>query len=516
MNRITGIIALECDANRTGSANTKGACELDSKKEKLIEIVGEKNVSDNPEILEAHSSDHSFAQPLNPQFLVRVKNVDQVEEIVKWANQTRTPLVPVSSGPPHFNGDTVPGAQSAIIVDLSGMNKILRIDRRNRVTLIEPGVTYAQLQPELAKEGLTVCSPLLPRANKSVIASLLERQPTLIPKYHWSLPEPLRCLEVVWGNGEIFWTGEAGGQVHSLEKQWQSGLAQLDPKGPLETDWHRLVSASQGTMGIVTWATIKCQILPKVHKLFFVPAQNLDDLIDCAYKLLRLRLGDEFLLLNNANLAYLLRGEGNKIRALREELPPWVIIIGIAGRDILPEERVEVQEKDIRDIVQGFGLHLVPAIPGARNGQVLDALLQRSREPYWKLNYKGGCQDIFFLTTLNKTPEFVRTIYSLAEAIKYSSSDIGIYIQPQHQGVAYHCEFDLPFDPGDEMEVAKVKEFFTKASEELIKQGAYFSRPYGMWANMVYNRNAQSTILLKEIKEIFDPNHVLNPGKLCF
>jgi FAD/FMN-containing dehydrogenase len=64
--------------------------------------------------------------------------------------------------------------------------------------------------------------------------------------------------------------------------------------------------------------------------------------------------------------------------------------------------------------------------------------------------------------------------------------------------------------------VAKVKELFTTASEELIRQGACFSRPYGLWANMVYNRDAQSTILLKEIKDIFDPNHILNPGKLCF
>ena len=67
------------------------------------------------------------------------------------------------------------------MVDLGRMNKILRIDRRNRMVVIEPGVTYAQLQPELAKEGMRITPPLYPRANKSVIASLLERQPTLIP-----------------------------------------------------------------------------------------------------------------------------------------------------------------------------------------------------------------------------------------------------------------------------------------------------------------------------------------------
>ena len=93
---------------------------------------------------------------------------------------------------------------------------------------------------------------------------------------------------------------------------------------------------------------------------------------------------------------------------------------------------------------------------------------------------------------------------------------MGIYLQPQHQGVSCHCEFSLPFDPADRTEAARVKELFTRASEELLKQGAYFSRPYGIWADMVYQRDARSTLLLKGVKEILDPNDVLNPGKLCF
>jgi FAD/FMN-containing dehydrogenase len=321
---------------------------------------------------------------------------------------------------------------------------------------------------------------------------------------------------VVWGSGEIFWTGEAGGQVHSLEKQWASGLAQLDPKGPLETDWHRLISASQGTLGIVTWATMRCQLLPKVHKLFFVPADALNDLVDCAYRLLRLRLGDELLLVNNTTLASLLGQTSDDIKALKEKLPPWVMVIGIAGRAILPEEKVEVQEKDIIEIAQQFGRKLVPTIPGATGTQVLELLLRPSRTPYWKLAYKGGCQDIFFLTLLEKAPGLVKTVYARAEALGYPRTDVGVYIQPQHQGVAHHCEFNLPFDPADARDVARVKDLYAGASEELMKQGAYFSRPYGMWAEMVYGRDVDTASLLKEVKGIFDPNHVLNPGKLCF
>jgi FAD/FMN-containing dehydrogenase len=489
---------------------------MGDKKNDLAKIVGEVNVIDSPEILEAYSWDQSFAHPMKPRFVVKPKNADEVQGIVKWANKSRSSLVPVSSGPPRFYGDTVPAVTETVIVDLSGMKKIIRVDRRNRMVHIEPGVTYGQIQPTLYNEGLRLSTPLLPRLNKSVMTSLLERQPTLTPKYQWSLLEPLRCLEVVLGNGEILWTGEAGAHPHSLEQQWEKGLVQADPRGPAETDWYRLVSGAQGSMGIVTWASVKCEILPKVHRLLLVSAQNLLDLIDCAYRLLKARLGDEFLLLNNSNLACLLGETAGKIRTLKEELPPWVILIGIAGRDILPKEKVETQEKDIRGIAQEFALHLVPAIPGARGQQVLDVLLRPSREPYWKFTYKGGCQDIFFLTTLDRTPGFVSTIYTIAEELQHPSSEIGIYIQPQHQGVACHFEISLPFDSNSLVEAARVKKLFVKASEELIKKGAYFSRPYGIWANMAYNRDPQSTIILKEIKEVFDPNHILNPGKLCF
>jgi FAD/FMN-containing dehydrogenase len=487
---------------------------MDDKKEQLIRIVGKRNVLDDLETLDAYSKDHSFAPPRKPMFVVKPKNADEVQAVVMWANQTGTPLVPVSSGPPHFRGDTVPRVAGAVIIDLSRMKKVIRIDRHNRITIIEPGVTYAQLQPELAKHGMRLSTPLLPRANKSVIASLLEREPTLIPKYQWVLLEPLRCLEVVWGDGSKMWTGEAGeyGSQDLGEQYWKKRAA-VTPHGPGSVDYYRLVSAAQGSLGIVTWASVKCEVLPQLHKLFFMPSSRLDNLIDCAYKILRFRLGDELLILNNVDLASIL-GEGTQhIKALREQLPPWVMLVGVAGRDILPRERVEYQEKSIAAIAQQSAVQFVSAIPGANDDKVL---LSSSKEPYWKLGHKGGCQDIFFLTTLDKTLGFIETLFSVAEAVRYPTADLGIYIQPQQQGVCCHCEFSLSFDPGDQKEVARVQDLFTRGSEELLKHGAFFSRPYGIWADMAYSRDAQSTILLKKVKGLFDPNNILNPGRLCF
>jgi len=488
---------------------------VSDKKEELIKIVGDKNVLDDPETLDTYSSDYSFVPLRKPRFVVKAKDADEVQGIVEWANRTVTPLVPVSSGPPHFRGDTVPSEGGAVIVDLGEMKRIISIDRKNRLTIVEPGVTYSQLQSELAKEGLRLSMPLLPRRNKSVVSSLIEREPTLLPKYRWLLADPLRCLEVVWGNGSRMMTGEAG-NFSSIEAGREKNWALLNPSGPAQVDYYRLVQAAQGTMGIATWAALRCEKLPKVQKLFFVPCERLDNLLDFAYRLLRFRFGEEFLFLNSSNLACILGEGADGIKALRDELPLWVLILGLCGRDMLPEEKVEFQEKDITDIAQQFGLRLMSSVPGASSGQVLEAILNPSKEPYWKLGYKGGCQDIFFLTTLNRAPEFVRTMYSVAEAQGYPTSDIGIYIQPVQQGASCHCEFSLPYDPSSQIEVTKMQGLFAEASEQLLKEGAFFSRPYGIWADMAYNEDAQSTMVLKKVKEIFDPNHVMNAGKLCF
>src|SRR3972149_112346 len=178
---------------------------MTDRKTELAAIVGKSNVRDEPGTLDSYSRDLSFSAPMKPRFVVGAHNVDEVQKIVAWANATNTPLVPVSSGPPHFHGDTVPGVPGAVIIDLSGMNKILKIDRRNRMVVVEPGVTYGELQPALAREGLRLSPPLLPRPNKSVVTSLLEREPRLNCRFQWSSMDPLRCLEIVWGDGNRLW-----------------------------------------------------------------------------------------------------------------------------------------------------------------------------------------------------------------------------------------------------------------------------------------------------------------------
>jgi len=490
-------------------------------KEELAKIVDDGYILDDPETLNAYCQDNSLAPPRRSRAVVKLQNANQVPGIVNWANQTGTPLVPVSSGPPHFRGDTVPSIGGAVIVDLSEMKQIVRIDSRNRIVIIEPGVTFDQLLPELAKEGLRLTIPLCPRRNKSVIASCLEREPMVMPRYHWDLIEPLRCLGVVWGDGTSFTTGEQYQQVelgaYVPEELWQeTSRAHVDGTGPVQMDYHRLLSGAQGSLGIVSWASLRCQLLPQVQRLFLAPAKRLDDLLDFAYQLLRLRYGDELMLLNSSSLASILGDEPSQIEALIKELPPWFLIVVAAGHKYAAQERAAAQEADIKDMAQQSHLRLETTISGIEDKEVLAALSGPSKPPYWKLRHQGGCQEIFFLTTLDRTTEFVGTMYSVAEEMGYPPADIGIYIQPLQHGVSCHCEFILPYNPDAPGEVAMVQELMPQASQTLLDQGAFFSRPYGAWADMVYKRDAASTIISRAVKEIFDPNNILNPGKLCF
>ena len=105
---------------------------------------------------------------------------------------------------------------------------------------------------------------------------------------------------------------------------------------------------------------------------------------------------------------------------------------------------------------------------------------------------------------------------TLTRSRRFSSEDLGVYIQPMVQGTSCHCEFNLFYDPADRAGMDRVKAMETDGALTLANRGAFFSRPYGAWARIAYGRAPETMILQRKIKKIFDPNNILNPGRLCF
>jgi FAD/FMN-containing dehydrogenase len=485
-------------------------------KEKLLKIVGARNVSFDPDTLDEFSSDMSFVNSIRPVCVVKPTKAGDVKKIVKLANKTKTPLVPVSSGSPHFRGDTVPSTGGAVIVDLRKMDQVIFVDRPRRVAMVEPGVTFGELIPAVNKEGLRLNMPLLPRKSKSVVGSMLEREPVTMPKYQWDVSDPMACAEVFFGTGDEFRTGQAAGPG-TIKEQWKVGGVQKAPYGPGVASWHRLIQGAQGTMGIVTWASLRCEILPSLEEPFFVGSSNLDTLLELASWLIRLRMVNECFILNNTDLAAIFTKtwpEG--YQTLKDALPPWVLFYAVAGYEYLPEERIRSYIKDITAVTQRLAVNAVKAVGSISAVEMLKAAQQPSEEPYWKLRCKGACQDVLFLTIHDRLEGQIAAMNEMAEKSGYPAANLGIYIQPVVQGTGYHCEFNLFYDPENPGARNRVKELSALATKSLMEMGAFFSRPYGENAGMILNRDAATVAVLNKLKNIIDPNNVMNPGKVCF
>lgn len=486
-----------------------------SLEEKLKEITSAERVIESTDVLEDYAHDKSFMPQISPRCIVKPINMEELKNIVELANDEKTGLVPLSSGPPHFKGDTVPSISDAVVIDLNDMNRVVRIDSKNKVALIEPGVTFEQLIKALEKEGLAPYMPLVPKSTKSALISYLEREPITIPRDHWEYQDPLLCTEVVYGSGDLFRTGSAAGPG-TIEEQWELGRAMIRGLGPTQTDFAKLIQAAQGTMGIVTWATIKCRRLPQLSKCFLIHSDNLRLIIDLVYKILWKRIGNHLVILNNHNLASILSDNEEKKNSLRDQLSTWLLIFNIEGTGLLPEDRVAWQEAAFMQESQKIGLNPKTEIGEVKVDEVMRVLERPSLDPYWKIRYHDGNHDIFFLTTLDRTTSFIDQMNILADSVKYPIRDIGIYLQPTIQGTNCHCEFNLNYDQQDSLAVNKIKALDREASKIIGNMGGFFSRPYGPWGKRVFNRDPASVNALKKVKKIFDPNGIMNPGKLCF
>lgn len=474
-------------------------------KQELASIVGPECVSDDPEVLESYSKDYSFVQPRSPRCVVWPKNAEEVMAIVKYANGHTIPVTPRSSGV-SFYGAGLP-SQGGMIVDLSRMNKILKVDPRNKFVKIEPGVTWGQIQEELEKQDVMVCNPLLPHPSKSVLTSSMEREPILIPKSEYD--ETFLTAEMVLPNGEMYWTGTAMGK----------GMASGNFPDCLYPG-ARLFMGVQGTLGIVTWANIKAEWLPKVEKVLFMSFERIEDLVEPIYRIQRRMIGRECFVLNSFNLAAILAENWPQdFKSLRESLPPWILMLSLAGLHRLPAEKIEYEEEAVREVASELHIDVFPTvsnIPGL--GKKISSMVRKPwlKDGYWKFRYKGSCHDIFFHTTLNRVAEFTKAVNEVSAKHGYPTKEIGFYLQPIEYGRACFCQYGFHCDPNDAKDVERVRGLYIEASERAMGMGGLFVTPYGPWADMVYRRTSSFTAVMKVVKQNLDPNNIMNPGKLCF
>jgi FAD/FMN-containing dehydrogenase len=482
-------------------------------KAKLREMVGRENFSDAPKVLNMYSKDFSLAPAGVPNYVVKPKTAEEVQKVIQFANEHSLPVVPVSSSV-HFHGATIP-KQGGIILDLTRMDRILEVDELNRRVRVEVGVTWKKITGELEKLGFRIMMPLLPHPLRSVVTDHLERE--VITNTVYDYGEPLQSMEVVWPTGELFRTGSA-----SVTGYPDSPSKGANPSGP-GLDFYRFLQGAQGTMGVVTWANLKIEYLPRMDRILLAPVRDLAYTIEFLYRVLRLRIGQECLLLDNTNLAAIVAENWPKdFKRLRASLSPWTLILVISGMARRPEEKLQYEEEMLAKVIKNEfpEVHLDHSLPGFPGlGRKLLTLLRQpwpKEVTYWKNRYQGACQSLFFITRPVLAPKFIDITEEVAARYGYPIDDIGGYIQPIEHNRACQLEFNLFYDPTSPADVERVRNLYRDVSCVLASEGALFTRPYGELAKLVYESATGYATVLRRVKKVFDPNNIMNPGTLCY
>ncbi len=324
---------------------------------------------------------------------------------------------------------------------------------------------------------------------------------------------------MVLPTGDLFHTGSMSispGPPEKIPDEVPSDLCNFHGPG---IDWFRLVPGSLGTYGIVTVMNVKTGFVPKQQKLLFFGMQSLQNCIEPFYRIERKLIGDECFLLNSRYLATILASDPADIGRISQALPPYTLILNLTADEWFPEEKMAYQEDAVKEVARTFLLKPMETLPNAAGAEkTISECLYKPWDngTYWKFRSKGASMEIFFLTQLQRAPEFLKVIHDTASSNGFALSDIGLYLQPKQNGRAFHMEASFPYDPENPDEKEMTERVYRQASEALVNKGAFFYRVYGLWADLVYSRTGTLHETLKRIKRTLDPNSVLNPGKLGF
>jgi FAD/FMN-containing dehydrogenase len=205
---------------------------------RLAEIVGQDYVSNRPEDLYLYSRDPGAQKPRRTDYVVMPQTVDEVQQIVRLANQEKVPLTPMGAGL-TLSALTVP-LRGGIVLDMKRMDSIIEVNEASRYTVIEAGVTQAALRAYLEKHHprLQHSTPESPPTATIVGNILIQGHGHLTPRYGVN-SQMVNGMEVVLPTGEVCKLGSS-----SISPTWFS-------RDPLP-DLMGLFLGWLGTTGIVT------------------------------------------------------------------------------------------------------------------------------------------------------------------------------------------------------------------------------------------------------------------------
>lgn len=431
-------------------------------------------------VREHHGSDESPYQPMPPDAVVFVENTEEVAYAARLCNEHKVPLIPFGAGS-SLEGHVL-AVEGGISLDLTGMNEILKVNPEDLTVTVQPGVTRKQLNEEIRDTGLFF--PIDPGADASIGGMCATRASGTNAVRYGTMRENVLALEVVMADGRIVRTG-----THARKSS--SGY-----------DLTRVFVGSEGTLGIITEITLRLYPQPEAisaaicnFPTLSAAVESVIQIIQMGIPVARVEFMDEWAV--KATNAY------SKLN-LRESP---LLLFEFHGSPASVQEQAEAVQEITRD----------------KGGRDFDwAMLPEERSKLWTARhhaYFAGLQ--LRAGSVASTTDVCVPISRLADCVLETAQELDQAPFPYtilgHVGDGnFHVMMLL--DPDNPAEWKASQALNRRLAQRAIRMQGTCTGEHGIGLHKIefmrLEHGENGLALMAGLKKTFDPNNILNPGKM--
>jgi len=435
--------------------------------------------SNSKSILEQHTHTMTIHESELPDGVVFVETKEDVQKVVKICNEYKCPIIPFGVGS-SFEGH-INAPYGGISIDMNNMNKIINVYQEDLLVVVQPGVTREQLNTHLRDTGLFF--PIDPGANASIGGMTATRASGTNAVRYGTMKDNVIALEVVTPDGQIIKT------------------ANKARKSSAGYDLTRLMVGSEGTLGITTEITLKLYGIPEVIAGGRVSFPSVKDATDAV--IMTVQAGIPVARIEFLDTAQVI-AVNNYSKTNLPEAP--LLLLEFHGSETSVKEQSEL----FGEIASDFGGN---DFEWTSNNEDRNKLWKARHDAYW------SCKAVRPEAEIYSTDVCV-PISKLSDCITETIEDmeknelIGPIVSHAGDG-NFHVA--LLIDKKSDLELKKLDSFLIRISERAIRMSGTCTGEHGVGQGKrkyMLKELGGAVDIMKKVKNAFDPNKIMNPGKL--
>jgi D-lactate dehydrogenase (cytochrome) len=444
----------------------------------LGELLGTR-LSTSAAVCAQHGKDESYHMPHAPDAVAFVRSTDEVSAIVKLCAEYKTPVIAFGAGT-SLEGH-VAALAGGISIDMSGMNRILRVNAQDLDATVEAGVTRKQLNEHLRDTGLFF--PIDPGADASLGGMAATRASGTNAVRYGTMRENVLAMTVVLADGRVIRT------------------ARRARKSAAGYDLTRLFVGSEGTLGIITELTVRLHGIPEAISAAVCPFPNIEGAVDTV--ILTIQSGipvARIELLDEIQMAAI-----NKYSKLDHQVAP-TLFFEFHGTPSGVAEQAEM----VKMIAGDYG---GDDFRWATTPEQRSELWQARHDAYYAaLALRPGSKGL--------ATDVCVPISRLAECIGETKRDLAAssipYALVGHAGDGnFHLVFML--DPDRPEELAEANRLNERMVDRALAMEGTSTGEHGVGygkMDFLIAEHGEAVSVMRTIKLALDPDGILNPGKI--